>query len=626
MDFIKLFLWIAIMLIAASNLVRADDYKSAQRFSDGDVVSAQVLNDILDRIELTLKAITAAELVGSWTVTWRTCVNGGPGNCTGGEYALDVGTGWGSSVDKLYRTRTDTWVFSDDGDGTYSVSMNKCFTGAVSGTYFNDPCVARVAVDSSILLLGTISGAGVSESDQHSVTYNFKRVSNSRFVAWQLKSGSNSFVTFTLDKTGLVPEAPANLGLTLSSSAIALSWTAPSGTTGYEVYRKTTATGTFLSIGTPSTTSYSDTSVTSGATYWYRVFAKNDDGTSVGSNVVKVTFNPSASLSSSSIGLTDYLNGVASAESEHKILYTTENNTMTANLDVGKLDAENLNGLLAGSGGKSPVLKFTLANVPSAGMSGTATLVSKVLDGSNAILSSGERAIAATAKINWSSDGDKLSLTVPNQTVNVTLTGAGGTSIEGNWSVGGSSNLMTISSSGINQPATLDVKLLEFLSSNIGTSGPSITNFFSEGTYYYDIGITGISLEDSLGKNFTQVQGSFMVDNDPSSVAYIEDVEANEESDMATVLVELSIPTIDPVTLDYTTTGSTATAGQDFTSTSGTLTIAGGTRQGAFTIPIISDSYDEGDEIFNVALSNISNASLGRNSVNITIIDDDSAS
>jgi hypothetical protein len=281
---------------------------------------------------------------------------------------------------------------------------------------------------------------------------------------------------------------------------------------------------------------------------------------------------------------------------------------------------------LAGSGGKSPVLKFTLANVPSAGMSGTATLVSKVLDGSNAILSSGEWAIAATAKINWSSDGDKLSLTVPNQTVNVTLTDAGGTSIEGNWSVGGSSNLMTISSSGINQPATLDVKLLQFLSSNIGTSGPSITNFFSEGTYYYDIGITGISLEDSLGKNFTQVQGSFMVDNDPSSVAYIEDVEANEESDIATVLVELSIPTIDPVTLDYTTTGSTATAGQDFTSTSGTLTIAGGARQGAFTIPIISDSNDEGDEIFSVALSNISNASLGRNSVKVTIVDDDSTS
>ena len=622
MDFIKLFLWIAIMLIAASNLVRADDYKSAQRFSDGDVVSAQVLNDILDRIELTLKAITPAELVGSWAVTWRTCVNGGPGNCSG----LDVGTGWGSSVDKLYRTRTDTWVFSDDGDGTYSVSMNKCFSGAVSGTYYNDPCVARVAVDSSILLLGSISGAGVSEDNDHSDMYNLKRVSDSRFVAWQLKSGSNSFISFTLDKTGLVPEAPTNLGLTLSSSAIALSWTAPSGTTGYEVYRKTTATGTFLSIGTPSTTSYSDTSVTSGATYWYRVFAKNDDGTGVGSNVVKVTFNPSASLSSSSIGLTDYLNGVASAESKHKILYTTENNTMTANLEVGKLDAENLNGLLAGSGGKSPVLKFTLANVPSAGMSGTATLVSKVLDGSNAILSSGEWAIAATAKINWSSDGDKLSLTVPNQTVNVTLTDAGGTSIEGNWSVGGSSNLMTISSSGINQPATLDVKLLQFLSSNIGTSGPSIGNFFSAGNYFYEVGITGIDLKDASGNAFTKVQGSFMVDNDPSSVAYIEDVEANEESDIATVLVELSIPTIDPVTLDYTTTGSTATAGQDFTSTSGTLTIAGGTRQGAFTIPIISDSYDEGDEIFNVALSNISNASLGRNSVKVTIVNDDSTS
>ena len=87
------------LFVFAATYVLADDYKTAQRFSDGDVVSASVLNDILDRIELTLKGISEAELVGSWTTTWRTCINGGPGNCS----SLNVGSGWGSSVDTLYR-------------------------------------------------------------------------------------------------------------------------------------------------------------------------------------------------------------------------------------------------------------------------------------------------------------------------------------------------------------------------------------------------------------------------------------------------------------------------------------------------------------------------------------------
>jgi len=40
----------------------ADDYKTAQRFTAGDVVSADVLNDILDRIELTLKSVVVFPL------------------------------------------------------------------------------------------------------------------------------------------------------------------------------------------------------------------------------------------------------------------------------------------------------------------------------------------------------------------------------------------------------------------------------------------------------------------------------------------------------------------------------------------------------------------------------------
>ena len=601
----------------------SDDYKSAQKFSDGDVVSAQVLNDILDRIELTLKGITPSELVGTWSVTWRTCTNGGPGNCSG----LDAGTGWTSNVDDLYRTRDGTWTFSDDSDGTFSVSMDKCVVGVTNGSYFNDPCVGRVAVDSGIFLFGWESGPDNYFRDSaHSEMYNIKRISSSRFTIWKLSSGSQSFVSFTLDKNNLPPEAPANLALSISSSSITQSWTAVSGASSYDIHRKTTATGSFASIGTATTESYSDTSVTSGATYWYRVFAKNANGTSSGSNVIKLTFNPSAALSSSSIGITDYINGIASSESEHKLFYRTESNTMTANLDVGQLDAENLNGLLAGSGGISPVLKFTLANVPSAGMSGTAKLTSKVLDGGNATLTIGERAISTTTDVDWSSDGEKLLLTVPNQTVEVILTGSGGTSIVGNWSVGGSSDLMTITSSGINKPVTLDVKLLEFLSSNIGATGPSITNFFTEGTYFYDIKIAGIGLMDSQGNTFNNVQGAFGVDSNPGTVAYIDDVAVSEEFDMATILVTLSTPSSEAVTLNYDTSGDSATSGEDYTASSGSLRIAAGNKVGAFTIPLTNDSYNESNEIFSVSLSNISNATLARTTAKVTIIDNDVSS
>ena len=611
-----------LILLALSNLVWSDDYKSAQKFSDGDVVSAQVLNDILERIELALKTITTEELVGEWAVEWRTCVNGGPGNCV----SLNVGTGWGTGVDNLYRKRSDTWTISDDGDNSFSVSMAKCVSGAVSGTYYNDSCVARIAADSGVLLLGMVSGAGVSASSQHSTMFNIKRVSSSRFTLWQLNSGSNSFLSITLDKNGVAPEAPSSLSSSLATSSISLSWTAPTGATSYEVHRKGSASATFLKIGTSTSASYSDSAVDSGMAYWYRVFAKNADGTSIGSNVIKVTFNPSASLSSTSIGITDYLNGLASAESEHKIIYSTASNTMTANLSVGKLDAENLNGLLAGTGGKSPVLKFTLANVPSAGMSGTATLATKVLDGANATVDTGERAISASANVSWSSDGSNLTLTVPSQTQSVTLVDSSGAAISGNWDIGGSSDLVTISSSGINQPSTLDVKLLDFLASNISGGGPALGSFFTSGDYFYEFSISGIGLADAAGKAFTKVQGSFGVDSNPGSVIYVDDVSVSESLDMATVLVTLSSKAVDAVTLDYATTGSTATSGTDFTASSGSIRIAAGTRQGAFTVPLTNDSTSEGNETFTVALSNVTNAVFGRSAASVTIVDNDSAS
>ena len=101
--------------LVTSQFAFGADYESAQRFKNGDVISADVLNDILDRLDLTLKSAKASDLVGTWDLTQTICPNGGVGNCS----SLSV-DGADPAVDNLYRQRSDTVTFADDGDGTYS--------------------------------------------------------------------------------------------------------------------------------------------------------------------------------------------------------------------------------------------------------------------------------------------------------------------------------------------------------------------------------------------------------------------------------------------------------------------------------------------------------------------------
>jgi fibronectin type 3 domain-containing protein len=92
--------------------------------------------------------------------------------------------------------------------------------------------------------------------------------------------------------TAGVPGAPANLAATaVSGTQIDLTWTAAIGTVdGYRVERSTNNGTTWTQVATGLTlTSYSDTGLTAGATYWYRVFAYNAQGDSLASNVASAT-------------------------------------------------------------------------------------------------------------------------------------------------------------------------------------------------------------------------------------------------------------------------------------------------------------------------------------------------
>ncbi len=73
------------------------------------------------------------------------------------------------------------------------------------------------------------------------------------------------------------------------------------------------------------------------------------------------------------------------------------------------------------------------------------------------------------------------------------------------------------------------------------------------------------------------------------------------------------------VTVDYATSNGTATAGSDYTATSGTLSFSAGETRKTLAVTISDDTEIESDETFTVTLSNASGADLGTTSATGTI-------
>ncbi|WP_319428522.1 Calx-beta domain-containing protein [Mycobacterium sp. RTGN5] len=107
------------------------------------------------------------------------------------------------------------------------------------------------------------------------------------------------------------------------------------------------------------------------------------------------------------------------------------------------------------------------------------------------------------------------------------------------------------------------------------------------------------------------------------SIADTTVAEGNSGTSNATFTVTLSKPSTTPVTVNYSTSSGTATAGNDFTATTGTLTFAAGATSQTITVKVTGDTAIEPNETFTVALVSPAGATITRATATATITNDD---
>jgi hypothetical protein len=137
---------------------------------------------------------------------------------------------------------------------------------------------------------------------------------------------------------------------------------------------------------------------------------------------------------------------------------------------------------------------------------------------------------------------------------------------------------------------------------------------------------------ETLSLNLTSVsnviigdaQGTGTItDDDPQPAITVDDPVAAENAGTMTFTISLDAAAGVPVSVDYATSDNTATAGQDYTATSGTATILAGSTTTTVDVPVLDDAVYEGDETLNLDLSGEVGGTLSDSQGQGTITEDD---
>jgi len=124
----------------------------------------------------------------------------------------------------------------------------------------------------------------------------------------------------------------------------------------------------------------------------------------------------------------------------------------------------------------------------------------------------------------------------------------------------------------------------------------------------------------------TSVATGTITNDDANPKLVVSDVaklEGNSGTTPLTFTVAMVPVSVSDVTVDYATSGGTATAGSDYTATSGTLTIPAGQASGTIAVSVSGDKTYEPNETVTLTLSNPAGASIVVGTATGTILNDD---
>jgi len=259
---------------------------------------------------VTATVVSSNSITVSWSaVTGTTRYRIYRSTSSGGNY-IELGTSTTTSFTDTGLTAGTTYYYKVSAENSGGMGEQSGAVNALTRPDIPDGVTAAAASSSSITVSwsavtgatgyriyrstsssGTFSEAGTSTTTSFtntgltaSTAYYYKVAAyNSGGTGEQ--SSVVSAVTFIGTPTGVT-------AVVASSNSITVSWSAVTSATGYRIYRSTSSGGTFSEVGTSTTTSFTDTGLTAGTTYYYKVAAENSGGTGPQSNAVSALTRP----------------------------------------------------------------------------------------------------------------------------------------------------------------------------------------------------------------------------------------------------------------------------------------------------------------------------------------------
>jgi hypothetical protein len=196
---------------------------------------------------------------------------------------------------------TDTNGLADMITAAAGASLNYNIQVDTAGSYPLSFRVGGVTGQISVYEGGTLLGvANVTQATWSTVSTTVTLPAGTQTLEVVLSANGQHFNWMQFQPVNGPVAVPTGVSATAGNAQVALSWSPAAGATSYNVQSSTTEGGPYTIIATPTTTSYTNTGLANGTTYYYVISAAA--GSIVSSNSIEVSATPVASHADLALG------------------------------------------------------------------------------------------------------------------------------------------------------------------------------------------------------------------------------------------------------------------------------------------------------------------------------------